>query len=295
MSGATQLALPAHPLFQRPPLVIGLGGMLYRAWAELLNARGIAHCAPSLDELDLTRPDSIHRWLDDRQPRLVINCAAYTDVDRAESEEHLATAINGIGVGDLAVACRDRDIHLVHYSTDYVFDGAASRPYPTDHPRRPLGAYGRSKALGEELIERAGGSFLIVRTSWLYAPWGKNFVRTIADLVRRGRPLKVVADQRGRPTSAENLARVTSQLMLHGATGTFHVTDGGECTWHQFAVEIGRRINPEHVIEPCTTAEFPRPAPRPPYSVLDISATETLVGEMMPWRTALAEVIGRLE
>ena len=287
--------LDPSSLLGRPVLIIGVGGMLFRAWAALLDQNNVAYQAPGLDELDLTRADTIHRWLDAVRPALVINCAAYTNVDQAEREEALATAINGTGVGDLATCCQQRGIHLVHYSTDYVFDGEASRPYRPDDARRPMGAYGRSKALGEELIEKAGGTHLIIRTSWLYAPWGRNFVRTIVSVIGQKKPLKIVNDQRGRPTSAENLARTSLELIRVGACGIYHVTDGGECTWFEFGREIGRNTDPLYAIEPCTTAQFPRPAKRPAYSVLDLGATEAKVGPMTPWPQALADVMRRLE
>lgn len=276
-------------------LALGMGGMLYRAMAAVLRSRNIVWDAPGLDQLDLRDGNSIERTLRVGYS-LVINCAAYTDVDGAESDETTATAVNGTGVGLLAQWCRGQGALLVHYSTDYVFDGAASRPYRVDDPPRPLGAYGRSKALGERLIAESGCDYLMIRTSWLYAPWGKNFVRTIARLARDGRtPLKVVSDQRGRPTSAEHLAGTTVALLDRGARGTWHVTDGGECTWFDFAREIAGAINPAVEVLAQTTLELGRPAPRPAYSVLDISATESLLGPMPHWKDNLRDALARLE
>lgn len=268
--------------------------MLHRAWVQLLQPLGIQCLSPTLGELDLTRPETFQETIP-ADCRLVVNCAAYTDVDRAEAEEPLATAINGTGVGALADFCRHRDIFLIHYSTDYVFNGRATRPYRVDDDRAPLGAYGRSKAVGEKLLEESGCRHLLVRTSWLYAPWAKNFVRTIARLARAGQPLKIVNDQRGRPTSAEHLARSTLALIEKGASGAYHVTDGGECTWFEFAREIARHVNPACAVSPITSAELNRPAPRPPYSVLDLSRTEALIGPMPSWQENLADVIRRLE
>lgn len=268
--------------------------MLWRAWDQLLGRWEIPHRSPSLQELDLTKPETIERALDGGT-RLVINCAAYTDVDGAEKNEALATAINGTGVGHLARICRERQAMLVHYSTDYVFDGAATEPYPVDHPRRPLGAYGRSKAVGEELLVESGCRYLLIRTSWLYAPWAKNFVRTIVKLAKENKPLRIVDDQRGRPTSAEHLAGASLELIERNASGIYHVTDGGECTWFDFAREIARLVNPACAVNPCTTAELARPAARPAYSTLDLEPTERLLGPMPHWKTALADVIGRLE
>jgi dTDP-4-dehydrorhamnose reductase len=223
----------------------------------------------------------------------VINCSAFTDVDGAETREAEAAAINGHGVGTLAQRCRAIGATLVHYSTDYVFDGNASTPYATTAKRAPQGAYARTKALGEELIERSGCSHLIVRTSWLYAPWGKNFVDTMAKLCSERPLVRVVADQRGRPTSAQYLAERTLELLGRDAHGIFHVTDGGECTWFDFAAAIARLTAGTARVEPCTTAEFPRPARRPAYSVLDLSATEALLGPSRPWQDNLADVLAQ--
>jgi len=273
-------------------ILLGSAGMLGRTWAGALDAELRAGRAVGLDlpDIDITDDDSIRVRLPE-SARLVINCAAYTDVDGAEEHEALATAINGHAVGRLAARCRDIGATLVHYSTDYVFKGDASSPYPVDAPRDPLGAYGRSKAVGEQLLEASGARFLLLRTSWLYAAHGKNFVRTIARLASERDALRVVADQRGRPTAAATLVTITQGLHDAGASGTFHACDGGECTWHELAVEIARAVNPACTVEPCTTAEFPRPAPRPAYSVLDLAPTERIVGPIAHWREALAPVL----
>ncbi|MGE5608033.1 MAG: dTDP-4-dehydrorhamnose reductase [Bacillota bacterium] len=286
---------PQSPwLLEHPPLFIGVGGMLWRAWDQLLRRWEIPHRSPSLQELDLTKPQTIERALAS-DCRLVINCAAYTDVDGAEKNEALATAINGTGVGNLARICRQRGVMLVHYSTDYVFNGQATQPYHPHDPRQPLSAYGRSKAVGEQLLMESGCRHLLVRTSWLYAPWAKNFVRTIVRLAKENKPLRIVNDQRGRPTSAEHLAATTLELIEQDATGIYHVTDGGECTWFEFAREIARLVNPACPVNPCTTADLARPAARPAYSTLDLESTERLLGPMPHWKLALADVISRLE
>jgi dTDP-4-dehydrorhamnose reductase len=277
-----------------PVLLIGVGGMLYLAWAAVLNRLGIPHIDPPLADLDLTQPQTIARFVNESYP-LVINCAAYTDVDAAESHQAEAMAINGIGVGDLACRCAETCTFLLHYSTDYVFNGQAKRPYPVDEPRRPLNAYGHSKARGERLIEKSGCEYLIIRTSWLYAPWGKNFVRTIAALAAQRDSLKVVDDQRGRPTSALHLADASYELLQHNARGIYHVTDGGECSWFQFARSIARLGGHRCRVDPCDTAQFPRPARRPTYSVLDLSRTEALIGPMPHWQANLARVLRKLE
>ncbi len=226
---------------------------------------------------------------------LVINCAAYTNVDLAETEEVAATRINGEAVRILADHCADIDATLVHFSTDYVFDGRASRPYRIDHPRDPLGAYGRSKAAGEAALEASACDWLCLRTSWLYAPWGTNFLKTIARLAGERDALKVVNDQRGRPTHCDTLAWIAEAMLASGARGVHHACDNGECTWFDFATAIAARVNPGCRVEPCTTAEFPRPAPRPSYSVLDLSATEAAIGPIPDWRTPLGHALDRME
>lgn len=277
-----------------PIVLISANGMLGRAWRGLLEARELPHAALSRPAIDLREPATVEAAIPDTA-RLVVNCAAWTDVDGAEADEAGATRVNGGGVRLLAERCGAIGATLVHYSTDYVFNGRATTPYRADEPRDPLNAYGRSKAAGEAAIEQSGCDHLIVRTSWLYAPWGKNFVRTMAKLTAEKPELKVVNDQRGRPTSAEHLARTTLAMLEKGARGIHHVTDGGECTWYDFTAEINRQLGHACAVRPCTTAEFPRPAKRPAYSVLDLSRTEVLVGPMPDWKENLADVLKRLE
>lgn len=274
-------------------VVAGADGMLGRAWMALLEERGLPARGLVWPGFDLTDPVSVARALEG-DVRAVIDCAAYTDVDGAEANEELATAINGTGVGWLVQRCDALGVPLVHYSTDYVFDGRGRAPYPVDHPTAPLNAYGRSNRAGEERVLASRGKHLLIRTSWLYAPWGKNFVLTIAKLAREREELSVVDDQRGRPTSAEHLARASLALLEGSASGTFHVTDGGECTWFELAREVAGRVAPNCRVRPCTTADFPRPAPRPAYSVLDLSETEARLGPMPAWRENVAAVLASL-
>jgi len=281
----------------RPVLILGSGGMLGRAFRELLTSAGVEHRCLGRADLDLARPDSIQRGITERWS-LVVNCAAWTDVDGAEANEAAATAVNGSGVGHLAAACLRSGSPLLHFSTDYVFSGRSADPYRVDQARQPLNAYGRSKAVGEELIQAAvdqGLRALVVRTSWLYAPWGKNFVRTIAKAAREKPSLRVVNDQRGTPTSSQHLAKGSFQLACQGLWGTAHVTDGGQCTWYDLASAIAASVSPACRVEPCTTAEFPRPATRPSYSVLDVSTTEAALGPLPGWRACLAPVLSSLE
>lgn len=274
-------------------LLIGQGGMLATAFEKLLHKRGLPYDAPSLSQLDLTKPDSISSSLT-AQYQLVINAAAYTDVDGAEEHEQLAHDINALGPSHLAQRCQETGATLLHFSTDYVFNGHATTPYTVMQPLDPINAYGRTKAEGERMIEAAGCNALIVRTSWLYAPWGKNFVLTMAKLGRDRDALNVVNDQRGRPTSAEHLANASMRLIDQNTTGIFHVTDGGECTWFDFASHIIGRVNSQCTVHPCTTDAFPRPAKRPAYSVLDLTETEVAIGPMPHWQENVDAVLAAM-
>lgn len=277
----------------RPVLLLGSEGMLGQSWRALLDSENIPYLAPTEAELDLTNLPAVEKFVGGRC-RMVINCAAWTDVDGAETQSAVAELINGTAVGGLAALCAATDMLLVHYSTDYVFDGQADCPYSVDHPVCPVNAYGRSKLLGEQLVQESGCRYLLVRTSWLYAPWGKNFVRSIAGLAAERDVLTVVDDQRGRPTSAQHLARTTLGLIQRSATGIYHVTDGGDCTWFEFAREIARHTNANCRVEPCTTDKFPRSAKRPANSVLDLSLTEAALGVMPHWKDNLGRVMEAL-
>ena len=274
-------------------LLISPDGMLGHAFELALAGRSDRHRGVKFPEVDLRDEASVARALGDR-PKLVINCAAYTDVDAAETHEDDASAVNGLGVGVLGRACASIGATLVHFGTDYVFSGDASTPYPIDAPIAPRTAYGRSKAMGETLLRESGADHLLVRTSWLYAPWGKNFVRTIAKAASERDALRVVNDQRGRPTSAEGLVTTTLALLDAGARGTFHGSDSGECTWFELAQHIVSETKARARVEPCTTEEFPRPAPRPRYSVFDLAATHARVAPAPPWQAAVSDVRGRL-
>jgi dTDP-4-dehydrorhamnose reductase len=278
-----------------PVLVIGADGMLGRAVCTALHGAGVSIARPTLEQLDLTSRGSIGGAVAAGPWKTVINCAAYTDVDGAESNENAARAVNADGPAMLAEACGESGAKLVHISTDYVFSGKADRPYKVDDAKLPIGVYGETKAAGEDAVVKASRRNIVVRTSWLYAPWAKNFVRTMATLTRDKDELKVVDDQRGTPTSAEHLADVIVLLLRGGAKGVFHATDGGDCTWFEFACAVRDGLGHACAIAPCTTDEFPRPAPRPAYSVLDVSGTEEVVGPMPGWRANLARVLDRLE
>jgi dTDP-4-dehydrorhamnose reductase len=264
--------------------------MLGRAYCELFAKRNLAYEGVSFPQFDITQPEHVERALH-AGIRTVINCAAYTNVDGAETNEAEALAVNATGVQLVAARSKAIGALLVHYSTDYVFSGEGAAPYRVNDPLDPKNAYGRTKARGEELLLASGVEHLILRTSWLYAAWGKNFVDTMARLGREQPSLRVVNDQRGRPTSARYLAQRTFDLLERKARGVFHVTDGGECTWYEFASAIVAGSGGKATVNPCTSAEYKQAAKRPGYSVLDLSKTDALIGPSRPWQENLAEVL----
>jgi dTDP-4-dehydrorhamnose reductase len=237
------------------------------------------------------------------RPRAVVNCAAFTAVDRCEEKEEAATAVNGTAVGHLARACNATASLLVQISTDYVFPGTAITPYREGDSVGPLSAYGRSKLRGEEEA-RLAQRHLIVRTAWLYGLGGPtpptgtgstaNFVEAIRRQVGDGAAsLRVVADQVGSPTFCDDLALVILDLVRAGAKGVVHAVNAGVTSWHGFACEIVRQLGARVEVTAVSTAEYPRPARRPPYSVLDTSRLEALLGRPMPpWQDALARYLG---
>ena len=288
MSCVGQIRLP------EPILLIGGTGVLGRAWRQLLERSSLRYDAPQRRELDLTELESINRWVDRRFP-VVVNCGAWTDVDAAEADPDAADRVNGSGVAALARCCQHAGARLLHYSTDYVFDGTARRPYTAEHLRSPVNAYGRSKLKGELALEQTGLDYLLIRTSLLYAPWGNNFLTRMARLLRERPSVPVIDDQHGRPTSCEHLVAISLRLLGSEATGVYHVTDGGECTRYEFACQIARGINPHCRVEPCKSDQFPRPAQRPEYSVLDLGRVESLLGPMAHWKDNLADSLKRME
>lgn len=268
--------------------ILGEGGQLGEAFAQLLRNRGDDFVLLGENQVDLAKPEAIELSLN--RDDTLINCAAYTQVDTAETNEELANRINGEAVGRLAELAAQNGARFVHYSTDYVFNGRASSPYPVDHPHDPVNAYGRSKALGEKLALKNHPDCLLIRTSWVYAPWGNNFVKTMARLMREKDSLRVVDDQRGRPTHALGLAERTLGLLDRNETGIFHITDEGECSWFEFARAIAEAIGAKCDIAPCTTEEFPRPAPRPAYSVLSLDKAEAVLGPGRHFRDWLGDM-----
>ncbi|MEM8670073.1 MAG: dTDP-4-dehydrorhamnose reductase [Planctomycetota bacterium] len=271
-------------------LLIGANGMLGRAWRDLLERSGIPYVAPNRDQLNLSNSDSLKRWLANRF-EWVVNCAAYTNVDAAESDRVAAERINADACGFIAELCDWNDSKLLHYSTDYVFNGQEQKPYAVDHPVSPINHYGYSKALGEQRIVDSGCQHLIVRSSWLHAPHGRNFLRTMLQLMQSRDFVRVVTDQVGRPTCVHQLAKTSFALMQMDASGFFHIADRGTCSWYEFALAIRDASGLECDVQSCSTDEFRRAARRPAYSVLDLSRTESIVGELPHWKRTVEDSV----
>ncbi|MFB6850738.1 dTDP-4-dehydrorhamnose reductase [Streptomyces sp. NPDC056373] len=282
-------------------LVTGAGGMLGRDVVEELTNRGENVVGLDRAALDITDPAAVDAAVRQHRPDLVVNCAAYTAVDDAETDEARALEVNGDGPRLLARSCAAHSARLIHVSTDYVFSGEArTTPYPEDHPTGPRTAYGRTKLAGEQaVLEELPGGSAIVRTAWLYGVHGANFVRTMIGLEARRDTLDVVDDQRGQPTWSADVAERIAGLgprLGPDAHGVFHATNSGEATWHDLAREVFSLIgaDPDRV-RPTSSAAFPRPAPRPAYSALAHRRWQE-IGLPLPrdWRSALHEALPRI-
>ena len=274
-------------------LVAGSKGMLAH---DLIPVLGERHevIAPQETEFDITQRDSSYEFAKKSSPHVIINCAAYTNVDKAEEEREKAFLVNGIGVQNLALICHEMDIPLCQISTDYVFDGTKSLPYTPFDATNPINIYGESKLAGEKYIQWIMNEFYIVRTSWLYGKHGNNFVSTMLRLAGERKELRVVDDQRGSPTSTVTLSLALRVLLETGAYGIYHFTDEtkGGISWFDFAKEIIRMSGHHTEVIPIPTSEFPRPARRPVNSVLDTTVFSTVTGHSpVDWKAALKEYL----
>lgn len=279
-------------------LVLGGTGMLGRAMVTEARSRSLPVLGLSHAQADVRDRDRLLYWVDAFRPELIVNCAAYTKVDACEAEgREAAFAINGEAVDNVVAAARALDARIVHISTDYVFDGKGTTPYREDDPTGPLSVYGQSKLYGE-LRALAWDKSTVVRTSWLFGPGGPNFVATIVRLIEEGQALRVVRDQQGAPTYTLFLARAVLDLAVEDVRGVVHYRNREPVSWYEFATEIaglwsGTRRIPEVV--PVTTNEFPRPAPRPAFSVLDVARFEDAIGRRVePWGWGLVDYLAAL-
>ncbi len=276
-------------------MIVGAQGMLGTDLAKALSQRHEI-CAPSLEEFDITSAEQCRRWVGSSGAHAVICAAALTDVDYCETHEVEAFRVNAEGVANLAGACAAARCILVHYSTDYVFDGRKQAAYVEEDPPIPLGVYGRSKLRGEELLKATVPEFLILRISWLFGRNGKNFIRTILNAARTSRLLRVVNDQWGSPTYTRDVAGHTEMLLESGCRGIYHLTNSGSCTWFELAQRAVEWAGIHRVsVIPVTTAEFPRPAPRPANSVLANARLEREgLPIMRPWADAVRAYLNEI-
>ena len=273
-------------------LVLGAGGMLGKDLVPILSVKGQVW-ARDIDDFDITDRKGVQREVEALRPQVLVNAAAYTDVDGCESRKELAFTVNAEGARNVALACAAIGGRMIHLSTDYVFDGSSRIPYrEEDHPN-PLNIYGSSKLQGERYIQEILANHLIIRTEWLYGRHGKNFVDTIVRHAGQQKELRVVDDQRGSPTFTKDLSFALESLIGIEARGILHVTNSGSCTWFEFARQILREKGYDHVqVIPISSEELARPARRPAYSVMNCQRFEKLTGrKMRAWKEAIKEYL----
>lgn len=274
-------------------LVIGAGGQLGSEMRVVCAGSTDHYLFTRSSDLDITDAAAVLAFVKSHKVNVIVNCAAYTAVDRAEDEIEAARRVNVLGPENLALAAREAGATLFHISTDYVFGGQGSTPYKEDDPTAPLGVYAQSKLDGEKAILASGCKHLILRTAWLYSPFGKNFLRTMLNLTATKPAIKVVDDQRGTPTYALDLAQcifdIISSRGFVGKEGIYHYSDEGSCSWYEFACEIASLSGQTACrISPCRSEEYPTKVTRPAYSVLDKSKLKEAFGIEIPhWKDSL--------
>ncbi len=281
-------------------LITGANGQLGRSLRRLGGVSPHNYLFTDVAELDITDAAAVLRTVEERRIDVIVNCAAYTDVERAEEDEPTAELLNHKAAGNLAAAAKATGATLFHVSTDYVFDGTAHTPYTEDGTPSPLGAYGRTKLAGERAVMASGCRYLIFRTAWLYSEYGNNFLKTMLRLTSERDTLQVVFDQIGTPTYAGDLALAIFSIIeserYAGNEGVYHFTDEGVCSWYDFATEIAAAAGHDscHII-PCHTSEFPTKAARPAYSVLDKTKIKTTFQMDIPhWREPMIYCLKQL-
>ena len=281
--------------------LMGHKGMLGSELARLLTQAGMPFIGTDVD-VDITVPEDLRRFAQGRTVDWIVCAAAYTNVDAAEQNEEHAWAINATGAGNIATVAAAIGAPLIHISTDYVFDGAGTRPYTEDDPVRPLGVYARSKAEGERRVRQVCPRHFILRTAWLYGHDGRNFVTTMLRLMRERERIAVVADQRGSPTWTHTLAAGILRIIQppSDAFGTYHLTDAGDISWYEFALEIQKQATDRGLvpgrcrIDPIPATQYPSRVPRPAYSVLSKEKWRRQFGVTLPdWRVSLGAFLDR--
>jgi dTDP-4-dehydrorhamnose reductase len=279
-------------------LVTGSNGQLGKELQELANLYpAYRFVFASREDLKLHHFGLVENFFVGLQPQYCINCAAYTAVDKAESEQDMAMLVNGEAVGNLAAVCKKFNTKLIHISTDYVFDGESELPYQPNDKTGPISTYGISKLKGEELCMKENGDAVIIRTAWVYSEFGNNFVKTMIRLMKDRPEIKVVNDQIGAPTYAADLAKACLDIIDSGKwqSGIYHYSNSGKISWYDFAVAIKEMIGSTCMIHPIPTTDYPTPAKRPKFSLLDTSKIKNVYGVQIPgWRESLQKCVGRL-
>jgi len=281
-------------------LVTGANGQLGSELRELHQSfRDFEFHFFTRNDLNIAEAQEVAAAFVTIRPDYCINCAAYTAVDKAESESELAFLINETGTYNLASACKEYNSKFIHISTDYVFDGKGELPYKEDYPTQPLNVYGASKLGGETACMKANAESIIIRTSWVYSSYGNNFVKTMLRLMQSRESLNVVADQKGIPTYAADLAKAIMEIIVSGnwREGIYHYSNPGEAiTWFDFAMAIKEKIQSPCQVNPIPSSEYPTPAKRPSYSVLDSEKIRTAFGLQIPhWEASLNQCLSRLK
>lgn len=280
-------------------LVTGGNGQLGCSLRRVAMGSADKYIFTDVAELDITNQEAVANYITDNKIDIIINCAAYTDVERAEEEEPRAHLLNATAVGYLAEAAKANNALLIHISTDYVFMGGCCGVLTEESHPQPINAYGRTKLAGEEAVRASGCHHIILRTAWLYSEYGRNFVKTMMRLTLQNEEVRVVSDQLGTPTYAVDLARAIVAIISERnfREGTYHYTNLGECSWWQFACEIAKLAGHDNCkITPCTTAEYPTKARRPMSAVLDKTKFQKTFGIEIPeWKNSLKKCIDELQ
>ena len=277
-------------------LVTGVNGQLGFDVVKELEIKGHQAHGTVRSDFDLTNEDDVQSYIQKIKPEAIIHCAAYTNVDQAETDRDTAYKVNALGTKFLAQAANEINAKMVYVSTDYVFDGSANEPYEVDHPTQPLGVYGETKLAGEEFLKTILERYFIVRTAWVYGANGNNFVKTMLRLGKERGEVGVVADQVGSPTYTVDLASILVELVESEHYGIYHASNDGICSWYEFAVEIFNQAGLQVKVNPLTTDQYPRPAARPKYSVLSKKKLiEKGFTPLRKWQEALADYLKEIK
>ncbi len=280
-------------------LITGSNGQLGKELQQLADIYPQFHFVfASRDDLKLEQYDLVEKFLTASKPQYCINCAAFTAVDKAESEQDMAMLVNGEAVGNLAAVCKTVHTKLIHISTDYVFNGESETPYKEDDATNPINAYGASKLMGEQLCMKENEDAIIIRTSWVYSSFGHNFVKTMMRLMSERNELNVVSDQVGSPTYAADLAKVILEIIASGKweRGIYHYSNEGKISWYEFALAIKELNASKAIIHPILTAQYPTPAMRPKFSLLNKDKIKTAFQVQVPdWEDSLKKCVVKLQ